>query len=240
MNEDTCVKVWVHSCEFRAGSECLTRTLLSLRESDIGNDFEVCMGPPWTPQVLTDPEAKLYMDPWWKDTLMRKSEESTAGGKRGYVLRLEDDVIVNRHILHNVKTWPALDEPKFGVGDLFNYDQTWPDLADRMRIRRVREDVFRRLELDQVGSQGQLLAAAAIPAILAKVGRAHEYYSNKLFISYDLMTSRPCAYAGYGFYAHIPSLVNCHDGCRASTWNSKRDGLFSHKNFDLDWKREVE
>jgi len=238
VSDEVCVKVWVHTCEKRVGTECLERTLQSIRESDVGEDFEVCVNVPhetWS-RTLRD----QYMDPWWKDTLLRKSKESTAGGKRGYVLRFEDDVIVNRHILHNVKTWPALDEPKFGVGDLFNYDQTWPDLADRMRIRRVREDVFRRLELDQVGSQGQLLAAAAIPAILAKVGRAHEYYSNKLFISYDLMTSRPCAYAGYGFYAHIPSLVNCHDGCRASTWNSKRDGLFSHKNFDLDWKREVE
>jgi len=236
VNEDTCVKVWVHSCEFRAGSECLTRTLLSLRESDIGNDFEVCMGPPWTPQVLTDPEAKLYMDPWWKDTLMRKSEESTAGGKRGYVLRLEDDVIVNRHILHNVKTWPALDEPQFGMGDLFNYDGMWPDFLDLTRLRPVRDGVLRRLELDQIGAQGQLFASAALPKVFNKVPRAFEMWSS-CGCAYDHIVSRACNYAGFGYYAHLPSLVNCHDGCKLGSKGQLHEGHFSHKTFSLDWMR---
>lgn len=49
-----------------------------------------------------------------------------------WVLRIEDDVLVNRHIVHNVTTWPAPHvEPKFGMGFL---SVTHPVLADKAHV----------------------------------------------------------------------------------------------------------
>ena len=233
MSDDICVKFWIHTSPARAGSDCLEQTLRSLRESDIGDEFEVCLGPPASTHTVAE------MNQWWMDTLLRKATESTSDGGRGYVVRFEDDIIVNRHILHNVKTWPALGQANFGMGDLFNADSYWPERYDPMLWRVRGPEAIQRLELDQQGGQGQLFASAALPKIMKKVERAGDLGGGK-FGAYDFVVSRACNYAGFGYYAHLPSLVNCHDGCKVRSDGVAHDvGHYSDKNFDLNWKRKA-
>jgi len=80
----------------------------SIAQSDImvfDQDYEVACEPPGMRRY----EKLLF----WLMALLRHARR----GK--YVLCLDDDVIVNRHILHNLASWPALEDPNFGMGVAF-------------------------------------------------------------------------------------------------------------------------
>lgn len=95
------IDIVVQTCPQRR--ESIGPTLDSIRASDISNDFEVMMHPDGT--VTFD----FFL------SVIRRMRDSGAD----YAVRLEDDVLVNQHFIHNVRTWPALAEPNFGAGWLF-------------------------------------------------------------------------------------------------------------------------
>jgi hypothetical protein len=95
------VAVFVQTCPARrVGAR---ETLESVRASDIGEDFSVLEHP-------SDQTKCQFFE-----SVLRQMSAADAP----YVMRLEDDVIVNRHILHNFLTWPALKNPLFGAGWLY-------------------------------------------------------------------------------------------------------------------------
>lgn len=51
---------------------------------------------------------------FFRTVLVKMAEAPT-----DYVIRCEDDIFVNKHILHNLLSWPALSEPTFGCGWLY-------------------------------------------------------------------------------------------------------------------------
>lgn len=88
----------MHTWHGRAGSAERQRSLRSVSESDVG-DIEICEQPPGVDRI------DFYIQ-----TLRRLRTEAA------FLLRLEDDILVNRHIIHNVLRWRGFDEPSFGAG----------------------------------------------------------------------------------------------------------------------------
>ncbi len=87
-----------------AGREnVLRKTRRSIENSDIGADYQVLLQPP-------DATAREHF-------LGILDRMQTASSE--LVLRLEDDALVNRHILHNVRTWRAPADKRFGAGWMF-------------------------------------------------------------------------------------------------------------------------
>jgi len=90
--------VFVQSHEARA--PVLDGLRASLEASDVGLDYRVMLHP----SGLTVAEHFLGVL-----GAMRDSDADL-------VLRLEDDALVNRHLRHNLTTWPAVHRPDFGAG----------------------------------------------------------------------------------------------------------------------------
>jgi len=84
-----------------AGREPVLRGLqASLEASDVGTDYRVMMHP----------EGQTVVEHFFGVLhAMRDSDTDL-------VLRLEDDALVNRHLRHNLTTWPAIHRPDFGAG----------------------------------------------------------------------------------------------------------------------------
>jgi hypothetical protein len=105
--------IWVQTWWKRDGVR--DTTLRSLEASDVGKGYE----------VRRQPEESGCVD--YFIATMRE-----ICGSYKWVLRIEDDTIVNRHLLHNVLTWPVPHvEPKFGMGFL---SVTNPVLKDHPHI----------------------------------------------------------------------------------------------------------
>lgn len=72
----------------------------SLEASDVGTDY----------RVMIHPEGNTVVEHFLGVlTAMRDSQADL-------VLRLEDDSLTNRHLKHNLTTWPAIHQPDFGAG----------------------------------------------------------------------------------------------------------------------------
>lgn len=84
--------------------EAHERLFSSLRASDVGDRYTVSMHPAGLPKN----------DHW------RATHEIAAKSSTELVLVIEDDVVVNRHILENAETWRWPLERAFGAGWLYN------------------------------------------------------------------------------------------------------------------------
>lgn len=62
--------------------------------------------------VVSDRRTHRYVH--FLDILRRAAQSES-----DLVLRLEDDCVVNKHLLHNIRTWPALRDERFGLGWLY-------------------------------------------------------------------------------------------------------------------------
>ena len=92
------VTVFVQTCPARR--HLLHETASWVERSDIGKNYT----------VLEHQEGQPLKDFLWS-VLTEMAHAPTQ-----YVLRLEDDAIVGRHILHNTFLWQALKEEDFGAG----------------------------------------------------------------------------------------------------------------------------
>jgi hypothetical protein len=170
---------------------------------------------------------------WWTETMLRLAGEGVDGSTPDFILRLEDDVIVNEHILHNVSTWPALDKPDFGMGLLFNWDGQWPPLPQSQRWHF--DGSLRRLDLDLAGAQAQVFRASFVPKMISQISNAQRWHPPGELV-YE-KASRATRLAGKYVYLHRPSLVNCHVGCVMSADGCKHGGHFSRKTWHPTWRR---
>jgi hypothetical protein len=219
------VDLWVQSCPARRQTR--ERTLASLRESDVVDSFEVLEAP-------MVPHRRLGEFVW--RSLRERAEAALAAARRQeriLLIRLEDDVVVNRHLVHNVLTWPAVGESDFVCGTLFTMDGRWP--GDMWWGAKPSGAFFRRDERVGCG-QGWVFNARRVAELLPRIAAAERKLGRgPLFddhLSAALFGWRP-------YYVHVPSLVNCHDGCLLSACGKRWPaGHFAHDTFRLNWRRD--
>lgn len=153
--------------------EAWERSKKSIEASDIGANYSLLFHPPgWT------------IGQHFLGTL-RWALDSPCD----FTLRLEDDAIVNQHILHNLWTWPDIHREDFGVGWAFS------PVTNTGR--------WTRPELH--GTVGMFLKKSALPPIIESCEQALEKQPDR--IDYDLMFTRAVRDSGLFLYIHYPSLV---------------------------------
>jgi hypothetical protein len=157
-----------------AGRAAWSRSKASIEASDIGRGYELMLHPPGA----TLGEHFLYV-------LKRALDAPT-----DFVLRLEDDAIVNQHILHNLTTWPDKDLSDFGAG--------WAFCPVTQRGRWMARELH--------GSVGVLLKKSALASIIEHC-RA-DLLAQPDRLDQDLMLSRAVRASGLFVYLHnYPCLV---------------------------------
>jgi hypothetical protein len=230
MSELPTVKFWVNTCPKRR--HLCEATMESVRASDIGDSCELVEG----------------LDGWNQKSWDQLHEFILGFSKEAdFTVRLEDDVIVNKHIMHNVQTWAAITREDFGLGWLFLYDGFYYPKRRTLTMQDGRKDLIICTELALPGSQGIVYKSSNIEQILAQImeARKHKYATCDRYLPgplnnlFDSAVSWATQLAKFWCYMHDPSLVNCHEGSRVSADGSKHEGHFANKTFDLEWKRPV-
>lgn len=238
MLETRDIFVWLQTT-VRRNSE---RTIHSIERSDIGKRF----------LVLTDKKDRKFpedygdLQHWW-DLAWRDAADAARIRKCSYILRLEDDILVNRHILHNVCRWRAVNSKKFGLGTLFQPDY-WLKHPETFE-RDPETGLTYRNTKDVEGAQAQLIKTDLVGALLEGVPRARVekgLWQAHHQPSFDWSLSRAAWALGLRVFVHEPALVNLHQGSQSSTidLNQHRTGAihpecehyWGHRSFKPDWR----
>ncbi len=184
--------------------EVWERSKRSIEASDIGQSYERMINPPSLP-----PRSHFL-------NIMGKLAES----KTDLVLRLEDDAVVNKHILYNCLSWPEVHETDFGAGWLFapgTSSGRWdsPELHGSVGVLMKREDLKH-----------------LIPRCV------RWFKANDRRLSQDIALSRAVWMSGKRIYIHDPPLVE-HPIDTPSTLNHKHTvgGSTTMGNFNAEWRR---
>jgi len=154
------------------------------------------------------------------------------------IIRVEDDVIVNRHLVHNVVTWPALAESDFVMGTLFTLDGNYP--GSGIVAGRRQSGAHYRLDYGIAGLQGVVYDARRLEE-LAQVRQwlLKHKPSDCSFHSMSLQIYRSMFQLRRPVYVHFPSLVNGHSGSKISAGGRENlVGHYAHKTFKPDWRRK--
>lgn len=218
MIDPTAIYVWMQTTVRRDSS----KTIHSIKHSDIGMRFDMVID-------MIDrkfPQDYVSLQTWWAGAWSIRIECAKKLGKT-HILRLEDDILVNEHILHNLSCWRALESPRFGVGTLFVPDH-WATRPELMRVDPATGATFRSVR-DIEGAQGQLLSLETAQRIIDGVPAAmaqREQETGELHPqpSFDWSVTRSAANLGLLTFVHDPALVNIHEG----SLHSKID-LTQHK-----------
>jgi len=191
-------------------------TRRSLEASDIGDRYEVA---PQRPE-LTPREHFL-------EVLDRGARAATP-----WVMRLEDDVLVNKSILHNLELWPAKTDPRFGIGWLFDAGGTTRTTHDRM-YGRPGSDRWHRGTLHCC--QGVLMRTADVPELRAHCAQWFEDHAGTL--SQDLALSAAVTAMGQHICVHGPPLVEHLANYPSTLGNPRMRWHTTEGAFKLDWRR---
>lgn len=182
-------------------------TKKSIEASDIGIDYRRSVQP----VNLTARQHFVQLLHWMADA------------KTPYVLRLEDDALVNRHILANLAAWPDRHDPRFGAGWLFcPLDRPYGGLWDRSELH---------------GSVGVLLPTADIPHLIPRVERWFETHERKL--SQDIALSRAVWLSGKRLFLHRPALVDHQTGGKSTVVGGEEARALAIREcagFDETWR----
>ncbi len=226
--------VAVQTCPQRR--EARVPTLDSIERSDIGSRYELLeqlVPPPpenETPRQRrrrlrtlarrVPPPATLVMEH------LRRVLQTMYDSGAEYCLRLEDDILVNRHVLHNLSTWPALEDRDFGAGWLFC---TKPLLDDRLRVRRSRgSGTPYRACKEMFAALGVLFRRNMIPEVLRRLKGPAQ----------DIGLSTAVWKSGKRCFFHVPALVEN----RVELPSVRGNGVslryhVAGELFDPEWKR---
>lgn len=117
----TDVTVIVQTCGER--EQVREATIASLRQSD-ARDFTVIHHPVGTRH------CRFFLE-----VLRTMADVDTP-----WVIRLEDDVLVSKHLIHNFLTWPALRDERFGIGWLYVSEMVRMCHPPDARGHRLRND----------------------------------------------------------------------------------------------------
>lgn len=209
----------VHSCPQRRQS--IAETLLSIEASDIPF-YRVCRHE----EGLNRNQIRQ----WFLDTLVTESKNCE------FLVRFEDDVVVNKHIYRNLRQWKALQAPDFGIGRLFFYDNN-----DRNKTLGWRHNSWYRIDYMYEGAQGDVYKSEHIDKVVDGYFRAHKEHPNAPGFGFDWPVSRALGYHGLKTYVHLPSLVNCNktSAIRVLT-GENHGGHYSHITYDENWKAGID
>lgn len=219
--------VWVQTSKHRDPSAALA----NIEASDIGTDYL---------RIHDDNDWPDFdaLQVWWKEQWFSIAEQAKASGCR-YVLRLEDDIVVNRHIRHNVLTWPALQQDDFGYGTLFCPDY-WGFGGALLQIDK--DLTARRGDLSE-GAQGQVLKTEHILETIQQTDEARNRDGQIVPLSFDWSVSRAAAQLGRTSYVHLPALVNVTEISLRSSLSrhlptdTSETHCWGTKQFSPRWKR---
>lgn len=179
-------------------------TLKSIRASDVGTDFYRSVQP-----------RHLSARDHFLDLLRRMARDSA-----DLVLRLEDDCVVNKSILHNVATCPHWRDHRCGALWLFcPLDRPYDGLWDRSELH---------------GSVGVALRPRDIPHLIPRVRRWFE--ENNRPLSQDIALSRAVWLSGKRVFLHQPALVDHQEGPSA-VGNDDNPAVRVGAGFDGEWRR---
>lgn len=225
----------------RGRRTALSSTLASLRASDVPTDVAPPLGSHLHVVIQDEPighEAKFR-------TLSRLFSVARDGSDTGllrpvqnrtWLLRLEDDIIVNRHIFANLSHWGAVNEPDFGAGWL------WHSRLLQLRrdnCRRTADGFTYRDTPATVGSLGVLiridLLTDAFIEDVTSIGMSEAKGAQDKAISMALHKR------GKYVYLHEPPLVE-HDLRHRSSQAPDREVVpelhSAMEGFSLDYLRD--
>jgi len=200
---------------------CFEATLASVRESDVGVE-PVIVGP-----------AGYSIEHFLASLDMLRSDDPAA-----IVVRLEDDVFLNRYLRHNLEAWTVYEEDDFGIGWLF---QSQMDRMHGLHQEAVcgsgGQLHYRSLVKQKCCSQGIVMRAADITDALFERIRGHWEHCEH---QQDRALSLAMWDVGKKGYLHDPPLVE-HNITVRSALAPDRDpmpgmhsaGMF----FNADWRR---
>lgn len=180
-----------------------------LELSDIGTDYEVMFQPP-------DLDPKVH----FINVLKRLSEADTE-----YVLRLEDDCFkVNSHIKHNLLTWRALKDWKFGVGWGFRPGGSLPANKEwhKGRYHASLCTIFRR---------------DMLPEIIRGCEKWFEF--DKSPLPQDIAITMAVYEMGKQTAIHGPSLVENNIHAKSTLDHLNRPEHTSGGTFNREWRRRI-
>ena len=206
--KDPRIEVFVQSVPGRDHAH--ERCFASIEASDIGHDYTVCENPPGLAPI-----------DHWRATLERAARASSE-----LVLVLEDDVLVNRHLIYNVLTWKWPHDRRYGAGWLYCV-QGYRGGKDRWFDHRA---------ADWWGTQAVLYRTAQLPRFIEAAWQIlHERYlpngwDNALVVAIHRHQLR--------LRVHGPSLVE-HLWEEPSTCGHVANWMTnsSRGTFSLDWRR---
>lgn len=191
-------------------------TRRSLEASDIGERYEVAQQRP----ELTPREHFLEL------------LDGAALAPTEWVLRLEDDVLVNRHIISNLESWPAKTDPRFGIGWLFDPGGTTRTTHDKM-YQRTGKDRWHRGRLHCC--QGVLMRTAEVPELRAHAERWFALNPGRL--SQDLALSEAVQAMGREICVHGPPLVEHLVNYQSTLGNARMRWHTTEGAFRPTWQR---
>ncbi len=222
------VYLYVHSCPER--DQARKETLDSLEESDAAG------------RVLLErqPEEAIPFA-FHLQALGRALASCQAPDGPRLIVRLEDDVLVSEHLLHNLTTWPALWEPDFGVGWLFlptAVEGADNDMVGRGPVSGEQRWLGPRL----CSSLGQVWRADDFPDFLSALRRNPDVIHNAAKHSsppncaFDLTTSMTTWAMGRYVYLHRPPLVDFGQASEKSVVGHQHGSVLSVP-YARHWRR---
>lgn len=186
--------------------EAHARLRASLASSDVGEDRTFCMQKP----------GQAGWDHW------ERTHRRAAASRAHLVLVLEDDVVVNRHLAANARSWCWPDHPDFAAGWLY---------APGGYARR---DTWYSGPREWYGTCGVLYRPAHLARIVDRTMRLH---AERPGLPWDSALSLACHEVGR-IRVHHPSLVEHPDDVESAVGNRvHRDTRTSRGTFDATWLR---
>lgn len=185
--------VWVQTSKHRDPSKALA----SIEESDIGTDYLLVKDD----NDWNNGSAYKRLQAWWGEQWQAAADAAEVAGCP-WILRLEDDVEVNRHIKHNVLHWEALKDPNFAYGTLFHRD-CWKEGEQYYIDKKTGVAFVKRVFLE--GAQGQVVATKHVKDMLGLTQHALRINGDKL--SFDCALSGAASMLKLVRCVHLPALV---------------------------------
>lgn len=198
------ILVWVQSTIRRDPDA----TIRSIERSDIGKRFILHQDRASRSFPGDYPALQEHWTRAWKEMV-----EVALVRKCTWILRLEDDIEVNKHILYNLCTWEAPKSSLFAFGSLFVPDY-WLERPELFLEDPETWECFRNIR-DIEGAQGQFIHRDSVLPLLEKVPHALQERGEAL--SFDWSLSRAAWQFGKRVFIHRPSLVTNLDTSRFST-----------------------
>lgn len=189
------IAVWVNTCPQRRDQ--IQPVLDALAASDVGNWSVLCHEPGLTKDQISQ---------WWKQQWI---DQSRLGAR--FVLRIEDDVEVAKHLRWNLSTWRALLKPDLGVGALFTMDHVLGHNGAGVEVTKDWLMVHRCRHL--AGSQMFVMRSSDVELTMSRLEHGFEVYmrDTRRWPSpweFDMDCSMTAALTSIGrkTYLHAPSL----------------------------------